>query len=59
MTPAQIQVIYAPLDEASCHTKSIFPAGTTNQVDTTDWRRTLSASLANLPVTIYNPYRPD
>ena len=59
MTPARNQLIYAPSNEAACHAKSIFLAGTTSQVDTTDWRKTLSASLADLPVTIYNPYRPD
>lgn len=60
MTPAQrSQVIHAPSDEASCHAKSIFLAGTTTQVDTIDWRKTLSASLADLSVTIYNPHRLD
>lgn len=59
MTPARNQVIYAPSNETSLYKKSIFLAGTTSQVDTTDWRRNLSASLADLPVTIYNPYRTD
>lgn len=59
MTPARNQVIYAPSDEAAGHAKSVFLAGTTSPVDTTDWRKTLSASLVDLPVTIYNPYRPD
>ncbi|GAQ03161.1 hypothetical protein ALT_0482 [Aspergillus lentulus] len=53
------QVIYAPSDEASRGVKSIFLAGTTNKVDTSDWRQTLSTSLSDLPVTIYNPYRSD
>ena len=59
MTAARHQIMYAPSDEAPHHDKSIFLAGTTSQVDTTDWRKILSASLSDLPVTIYNPYRAD
>jgi hypothetical protein len=39
--------------------KSIFLGGTTSRIDTSDWRETLSSSLCDLPVTIYNPYRAD
>lgn len=59
MAQIRSQVIYAPSDEAPRSIKSIFLAGTTSKVDTKDWRETLSSSLSDLPVTIYNPYRPD
>jgi hypothetical protein len=59
MAQTKSQVIYAPSEEAPRRLKSIFLAGTTNKVDLSDWRETLSASLSELPVTIYNPYRPD
>lgn len=59
MAPAQNQIIHAPSDEAARHAKSIFLAGTTSQVDPTDWRQALSTSLTDLPITIYNPYRAD
>ncbi|GFF56583.1 hypothetical protein IFM62136_03158 [Aspergillus lentulus] len=59
MAQPKSQVIYAPSDEASRGVKSIFLAGTTNKVDTSDWRETLSTSLSDLSVTIYNPYRSD
>lgn len=62
MAPTRNQVIFAPSDEIPHHAKSIFLAGsvpTSNQADdtTTDWRNQLSAALADLPITIYNPYR--
>ena len=53
------QVIYAPSNEAPRNPKSVFLAGTTSKVDTRDWRETLSDSLFDVPVTIYNPYRAD
>ncbi|PGH14536.1 hypothetical protein AJ79_03029 [Helicocarpus griseus UAMH5409] len=53
------QVIYAPSHEAPRGIKSIFLAGTTSKVDTNDWREDLSASLSDVPVTIYNPDRAD
>ncbi|KAF7175467.1 hypothetical protein CNMCM7691_008568 [Aspergillus felis] len=59
MAQIRNQVIYAPSEEAPRGVKSIFLAGTTNKVDPSDWRETLSTSLSDLPVTIYNPYRPD
>lgn len=59
MAQSQNQVIYAPSVEAPRGVKSIFLAGTTNKVDPTDWRENLSASLSDVPVTIYNPYRTD
>jgi hypothetical protein len=59
MAHPKSQVIYAPSDEAPRGVKSIFLAGTTDKVDQSEWRETLSTSLSDLPVTIYNPYRPD
>ena len=53
------QIIYAPSPEPPRNPKSIFLAGTTSKVDKTDWRETLSSSLSNHPLTIYNPYRAD
>lgn len=59
MGNARSQIIYAPSHEPPQHAKSIFLAGTTTNVDATDWRETLSSSLSTLPITIYNPYRRD
>lgn len=59
MAASRSQVVYAPFKEAPRGVKSVFLAGTTSKVDTTDWRENLSASLANHPVTIFNPYRAD
>lgn len=53
------QVIYAPSEEPIRGVKSVFLAGTTSKVDKHDWRESLSSSLSNLPITIYNPYRAD
>ncbi|KAM4058626.1 nucleoside 2-deoxyribosyltransferase like domain-containing protein [Hirsutella rhossiliensis] len=59
MAQARNQVIYAPSHETPRGVKSVFLAGTTGKVDTSDWRETLSSSLSDVPVTIYNPYRAD
>lgn len=62
MTPRNHQIIYAPSDESPRHAKSLVLAGSTTSPDdstNSDWRTTLSASFFDLPVTIYNPYRPD
>ncbi|EXJ66829.1 uncharacterized protein A1O5_10024 [Cladophialophora psammophila CBS 110553] len=59
MAPARSQVIFAPSNEIPQGVKSVFLAGTTSKVDTTDWRETLSTSLLGTPITIYNPYRAD
>ena len=53
------QVIYAPSEESPLCAKSIFLAGTTSKVDATDWRKTLTSSLSEYSITIYNPYRAD
>lgn len=64
MSSTQHQIIFAPSDEIPQHAKSIFLAGSTNtgsKADNTatDWRKKVSASLADRPITIYNPYRKD
>lgn len=59
MAQARNHVIYAPSDEAPRGVKSVFLAGTTSKIDTSDWRESLSTSLSDVPVTIYNPYRTD
>lgn len=59
MSQNQNQVIYAPSEAAPVGVKSVFLAGTTNRVDTTDWRETLASSLSEAPITVYNPYRTD
>ena len=59
MAQARNQMIYAPSDEAPRGVKTVFLAGTTSKVDKSDWRETLSTSLSDVPVTIYNPYRAD
>lgn len=53
------QVIFAPSQEPPRGTPSVFFAGTTSKVDSTDWRETLASLLSKTPITIYNPYRAD
>ena len=53
------QVIRAPSEEAITGTKSIFLAGTTTAVGNIDWRESLAALLAEYPITLFNPNRPD
>ena len=64
MSSTKSQIIYAPSDKIPQHAKSIFLAGSTNTGSqatdaATDWRKTVSESLADRPITIYNPYRAD
>jgi hypothetical protein len=60
MEPSQkCQIVCAPSEELCSGTKSVFLAGTTSKVDKMDWRETISASLSELPITIFNPYRTD
>ncbi|KFA73907.1 hypothetical protein S40288_00868 [Stachybotrys chartarum IBT 40288] len=53
------QVIRAPSEEPVTGIKTLFLAGTTTAVDNVDWREKLSSSLAEHPITIFNPNRPD
>ncbi|KFY23910.1 hypothetical protein V493_05564 [Pseudogymnoascus sp. VKM F-4281 (FW-2241)] len=59
----EVTKLPAASDEAPRGVKSVFLAGTTSKIDTSDWRETLSTSLStslsDVPVTIYNPYRTD
>ncbi|KAF1733294.1 hypothetical protein CRV24_007193 [Beauveria bassiana] len=59
MSQSRSQVIYAPSQEPPRGVQSVFFAGTTSKVDSTDWRDTLAALLSAHPITIYNPYRAD
>lgn len=59
MSQHQCQVIYAPSEHSPRGVKSLFLAGTTSKIDTTDWRETLTSLLSEAPITIYNPYRAD
>ncbi|KAI1656430.1 hypothetical protein F4813DRAFT_135134 [Daldinia decipiens] len=54
------QIILAPSRVDHNGIMSIFLAGTTTKTDDTrDWREVLTESLADLPLTIINPYRLD
>ncbi|KAM3431573.1 hypothetical protein NHJ13734_007229 [Beauveria thailandica] len=59
MSQNRSQVIYAPSQESPRGAQSVFFAGTTSKIDSTDWRDTLAALLSAHPITIYNPYRAD
>lgn len=59
MAPTQSQVICAPSTAPAAHQKTLFLAGTTSPVEPTSWRTTLCASLADAPLTIYDPFRAD
>ncbi|KAJ8128550.1 hypothetical protein O1611_g5086 [Lasiodiplodia mahajangana] len=56
---SKFQIIKAPSREAPHGAKKMFLAGTTNPTGDGDWRASLSESLADQPLTIYNPLRPD
>ncbi|KAI9897864.1 hypothetical protein N3K66_007720 [Trichothecium roseum] len=56
------QVIFAPSNETPRDdiVKTVFLAGTTNNVPgEADWREKLAASLADVPVALFNPHRAD
>ncbi|KAI0846366.1 hypothetical protein F5Y00DRAFT_144511 [Daldinia vernicosa] len=54
------QTIFAPSRVDHNGIMSIFLAGTTTRTDDTrDWREVLTESLADLPLTVINPYRSD
>ncbi|KAL3429870.1 hypothetical protein BDV09DRAFT_179587 [Aspergillus tetrazonus] len=59
MAGSRCQIIRAPSDEPPRGIISVFLAGTTSKVDANDWRDSLCASLSNISVTLYNPYRAD
>lgn len=53
------QIIHAPSEEPSRWVKSVFLAGATSKVDTSDWGQVLSSALSKLLITIYTPFHPD
>lgn len=55
----QAQLIQAPSRPAITGKISVFLAGTTSRTSGPDWRETLTAVITHLPVTIFNPLRPD
>jgi hypothetical protein len=58
-TPNKSQIINAPSREPPRGIMSVFLAGPTSQTDDRDWHEVLSESLADQPLTIYNPLRAD
>lgn len=59
MSQHRCQLICAPSQDSPRGVKSVFLAGTTSKIDSTDWRETLTSLLSETPLTIYNPYRAD
>ncbi|KAK3693247.1 hypothetical protein B0T22DRAFT_449280 [Podospora appendiculata] len=57
--PAAAQVVLAPSRPKIAGKRSVFLAGTTSRTSGPDWRETLIDALSCLPVTIFNPLRPD
>ncbi|KAI6081751.1 hypothetical protein F4821DRAFT_264622 [Hypoxylon rubiginosum] len=58
-THSRNQVILAPSREVHLGVMSVFLAGTTTPTAERDWREVLIEYLADQPVTVINPYRPD
>ncbi|KAK4643833.1 hypothetical protein QC761_404720 [Podospora bellae-mahoneyi] len=58
-TPSQAQLIQAPSRPSVTGKKTVFLAGTTTRTDGPEWRDTLFHSIAHLPITVFNPLRPD
>jgi hypothetical protein len=59
MNNTRSQIIRAPDRQPFKYAHSIFLAGSTARTDEPDWRETLKAALAHLPVTIIDPVRTD
>ncbi|KAK0708021.1 hypothetical protein B0H67DRAFT_648134 [Lasiosphaeris hirsuta] len=53
------QLVLAPARPTLIGQRSVFLAGTTTQTSGPDWRGVLADALSHLPVTIFNPLRPD
>ncbi|KAK0670196.1 hypothetical protein QBC41DRAFT_318335 [Cercophora samala] len=59
-SPIQAQLIQAPSrPDHITGKKSVFLAGTTTRTNGPEWRDTLFQSIAHLPITVFNPLRPD
>ncbi|ORY61548.1 uncharacterized protein BCR38DRAFT_440519 [Pseudomassariella vexata] len=56
---SQIQIIHATSRANPTYSQSVFLAGSTAKTDTADWRIAVSDSLADLPLTVFNPFRAD
>ncbi|GAW17628.1 hypothetical protein ANO14919_070870 [Xylariales sp. No.14919] len=59
ISTSRCQTIRAPSREPSRGVKTVFLAGTTMSTDDGDWRERLGELLADQPLTLYNPLRPD
>ncbi|GKT60055.1 hypothetical protein ColTof4_00196 [Colletotrichum tofieldiae] len=56
-TPSTPSKVICPLERPPATPgKSVFFAGTTSKGD---WRKDLAESISHLPVTVFNPFRPD
>ncbi|KAI0173457.1 hypothetical protein GGR52DRAFT_543161 [Hypoxylon sp. FL1284] len=53
------EVVFAPSGATHSGALSVFLAGTTTPTADRDWRALMTELLADLPVTVINPYRPD
>ncbi|KAK4176941.1 hypothetical protein QBC36DRAFT_328173 [Triangularia setosa] len=56
---SQAQLVQAPSRPPITGKKTVFLAGTTTRTDGPEWRDTLFQSILHLPITVYNPLRPD
>ena len=59
MASSRSQIIRAPSNAVAEGVKSVFLAGAISKAEARDWREELCAALADAPITIYNPHRPD
>lgn len=54
------RVVNAPTNDPPTSTrKTLFLSGSTDPATSADWRAEVVDSLTHLPITIYDPYRPD
>lgn len=58
-TERKVQVVPAPARPELKGKCSLFLAGTTTRTTGPDWRQVLIDAIAGLPVTVFNPLRPD
>ncbi|RGP58871.1 hypothetical protein FLONG3_11352 [Fusarium longipes] len=59
MTSQAIVVMAPQKPNLSNDTTSIFLAGTTTSTNEPNWRQSFTAALANFPIAIFDPSRPD
>ncbi|KAK4107845.1 hypothetical protein N656DRAFT_802290 [Canariomyces notabilis] len=53
------QLVQAPFRPEITGRRLVFLAGTTSRTSGPDWRETLTDAISHLPVTVFNPLRPD